>query len=356
MSNSVVSHVYRCVIDDVINQVRGEFEDMGIDEAVLQELQRSWETKVARSRVANFGFSEDGYYDEDNGEGVTIPASTAEGMGAPLSYPNVSYAQNAAAAASLASLAAGGNAMRQHMRDPGMNAPRQPQSQQDVYGLANRSMSNIGSTAPSAGKPVSTQAPGNGQLHIMHPQSTSIQLPRPNIDHHDTTESKLHIGRLNIPQNDGSADSELTTEQIDARIADLCSDESLTSPSISFTATSSTGEQLSLDSLPDNIKQLMRDAKARAIKAGALNPNVKIPQVDGEGDDNGEDDINSDLDDSDDADDDPDGGEEIEHIILCLYDKVSRTKNKWKCVLKDGIMLINGRDYLFHRSNGDFEW
>lgn len=31
----------------------------------------------------------------------------------------------------------------------------------------------------------------------------------------------------------------------------------------------------------------MRDAKARAIKAGALNPNVKIPQVDGEGDDNG---------------------------------------------------------------------
>lgn len=217
------------------------------------------------------------------------------------------YAQNAAAAASLASLAAGGNAMRQHMRDPGMNAPRQPQSQQDVYGLANRSMSNIGSTAPSAGKSVSTQAPGNGQLHIMHPQSTSIQLPRPNIDHHDTTESKLHIGRLNIPQNDGSADSELTTEvnisnvvvrilviliyvcsqQIDARIADLCSDESLTSPSISFTATSSTGEQLSLDSLPDNIKQLMRDAKARAIKAGALNPNVKIPQVDGEGDDNG---------------------------------------------------------------------
>lgn len=31
----------------------------------------------------------------------------------------------------------------------------------------------------------------------------------------------------------------------------------------------------------------MRDAKARAIKAGAIKPNVKIPQVDGEGDDNG---------------------------------------------------------------------
>jgi hypothetical protein len=32
--------VYRFIIDDVINQVRGEFEDTGIDDAVLQELQR----------------------------------------------------------------------------------------------------------------------------------------------------------------------------------------------------------------------------------------------------------------------------------------------------------------------------
>lgn len=28
------------MIDDVINQVRGDFEDMGIDESILQELQR----------------------------------------------------------------------------------------------------------------------------------------------------------------------------------------------------------------------------------------------------------------------------------------------------------------------------
>lgn len=122
------------------------------------------------------------------------------------------YAQTAAA--NLASLAAGGGAMRPpHMPDPGMNAPRPPQpSQQDVYELANRSMSNMGSTAPSAGKPVSTSAPSNGQLHIMHRQNTSIQLPRPNFDNNDTNDSKLHIGRLNIPQNDGSADSELTTQ------------------------------------------------------------------------------------------------------------------------------------------------
>jgi transcription initiation factor TFIIA large subunit len=100
----------------------------------------------------------------------------------------------------------------------------------------------------------------------------------------------------------------------------------------------------------------MIDAKEKAMKK-----NIKtrlIPQLDGEGDDEGgdEDDINSDLDDTDDEDEEGEGGEEIEHIILCLYDKVTRTKNKWKCVLKDGIMLVNGRDYLFHRATGDFEW
>jgi transcription initiation factor TFIIA large subunit len=32
--------VYRHVIDDVINQVRGDFEEMGIDDNILNELQR----------------------------------------------------------------------------------------------------------------------------------------------------------------------------------------------------------------------------------------------------------------------------------------------------------------------------
>ncbi|CAG8559434.1 5287_t:CDS:2 [Racocetra fulgida] len=67
-----------------------------------------------------------------------------------------------------------------------------------------------------------------------------------------------------------------------------------------------------------------------------------------------EDDINSDLDDSD--DDGNTEGEETQNIILCLYDKVTRTKNKWKCQLKDGIMSVNGRDYLFQKGNGDFEF
>ncbi len=41
-------------------------------------------------------------------------------------------------------------------------------------------------------------------------------------------------------------------------------------------------------------------------------------------------------------------------MVLCLYDKVQRVKNKWKCVLKDGVASIDGRDYLFAKCNGEF--
>ncbi|KAL1413094.1 transcription factor IIA subunit alpha [Vanrija albida] len=65
--------------------------------------------------------------------------------------------------------------------------------------------------------------------------------------------------------------------------------------------------------------------------------------------------IDSDLDDSDDElrDDDEgeDGDGEID-IVFCVYDKVQRVKNKWKTVFKDGMVHINGRDYLFAKCQG----
>ncbi|KAG5438832.1 hypothetical protein PCANB_002552 [Pneumocystis canis] len=67
--------------------------------------------------------------------------------------------------------------------------------------------------------------------------------------------------------------------------------------------------------------------------------------------------INSDLDSEPNSN--PEDGPEHDdsnQLVLCLYDKVQRTKNKWKCVLKDGIIGMGGKDYLFMRANGEFEW
>lgn len=104
-------------------------------------------------------------------------------------------------------------------------------------------------------------------------------------------------------------------------------------------------------------------------------PNNNIPQYDGaddavEGDKtekqdlpdlpvvapkktNQDDELGSDLDDESDA---VDEDEEIDDLLLCLYEKVNRTRNKWKCNFKSGIAHIGGHDFAFSKLNGDFEW
>ncbi|KAJ7702991.1 transcription factor IIA, alpha/beta subunit-domain-containing protein [Mycena rosella] len=67
--------------------------------------------------------------------------------------------------------------------------------------------------------------------------------------------------------------------------------------------------------------------------------------------------INSDLDDSDTEDEDlEDGAGANSEIVFCTYEKVTRVKTKWKCVLKDGMVHANGKDYLFSRCTGEFEF
>jgi transcription initiation factor TFIIA large subunit len=81
----------------------------------------------------------------------------------------------------------------------------------------------------------------------------------------------------------------------------------------------------------------------------ALQKAVRIPQLDGDSDSDDvvdEDAINSDLDDPEDDEIDNDDDDEVPQIMLCMYDKVQRTKNKWKCVLKDGVLTINGQEYV----------
>ncbi|KAK1144659.1 hypothetical protein N8T08_004963 [Aspergillus melleus] len=91
-------------------------------------------------------------------------------------------------------------------------------------------------------------------------------------------------------------------------------------------------------------------------------PKVPRPQFDGPGGDDekeedDEDAINSDLDDPDDlVAEDHDAEDSVGQVMLCTYDKVQRVKNKWKCTLKDGILTTGGKEYVFHKGQGEFEW
>ncbi|KAE9593268.1 hypothetical protein Lal_00029113 [Lupinus albus] len=61
--------------------------------------------------------------------------------------------------------------------------------------------------------------------------------------------------------------------------------------------------------------------------------------------------------DDDDLDDLEQGDDQnTHHLVLAQFDKVTRTKSRWKCTLKDGIMHINNKDILFNKATGEFDF
>uniref|UniRef100_UPI00358E5FB6 transcription initiation factor IIA subunit 1-like n=1 Tax=Myxine glutinosa TaxID=7769 RepID=UPI00358E5FB6 len=47
---------------------------------------------------------------------------------------------------------------------------------------------------------------------------------------------------------------------------------------------------------------------------------------------------------------------DVDHVVVCQFDKIHRSKNRWKFHFKDGIMNLNGWDYVFSKLFGEAEW
>ncbi|XP_055018576.1 TFIIA-alpha and beta-like factor [Boleophthalmus pectinirostris] len=47
---------------------------------------------------------------------------------------------------------------------------------------------------------------------------------------------------------------------------------------------------------------------------------------------------------------------DTDNVIVCQYDKIHRSKNRWKFHLKDGVMTYGGIDYVFSKAVGEAEW
>ncbi|KAG0293862.1 hypothetical protein BGZ98_002017 [Dissophora globulifera] len=266
MANSNVTAVYRFVIDDVITNVRRDFEDMGVDETIMHELQRSWETKIAQSRVASFQAPE--------------PVAAVE----VYPFEESGYEQPPGASTSAAApVSALGSATSTYSTPPLASYN---------YRVEQTPAANLANVAPST-------------------------LTGDNSN----TDGAADMAELEF----------MSTAELDAYVEKRFKEAREAETEVTFTLT-------------------LSDRAARKAKRDGLE-GFAIGQVDGEEDDDDDTGLGSDLDDSD-----GDMDDESDNVVLCQYDKVSRTKSKWKCVLKDGIMLINGRDYLFHKANGDFEW
>ncbi|CAH8456847.1 unnamed protein product [Dicrocoelium dendriticum] len=56
------------------------------------------------------------------------------------------------------------------------------------------------------------------------------------------------------------------------------------------------------------------------------------------------------------SDEEPEVLFESDNVVVCQYDKIQRSRNRWRFHLKDGIMVINGRDHVFQKAVGEAEW
>ncbi|KAJ1926502.1 transcription factor IIA subunit alpha [Tieghemiomyces parasiticus] len=358
MANKTTGIIYQHVINEVISAIQGEFEDHGVDEAVLQELQRSWEAKLIESRVAEFP----GMIADDEEETAApasaayyeAPASSHRASAADKQAPVTPYDQeyqpppslptaddDATAAASalpsynphtLGQVMPGGPSSAAHLANIVSSATAAEQQQH----------SHQSQPLPQQQQQHHNHQPlqGEGGFGQPQPYYQPRQAPgsaAPGPSNHPP------VGGHQFPQHDGADDDEVDDDS---------------GPSTVAVPAGHQRRQPKPSSVP------------RQRTAGTLT--LTFTQVDGEDEDaeededgalaaeeNDEDAINSDLDDSDEEDvqnEEGGGAEDTEHIILCQYDKVSRQKNRWKCVLKDGILLIDGKDYLFHKGTGEFEW
>lgn len=47
---------------------------------------------------------------------------------------------------------------------------------------------------------------------------------------------------------------------------------------------------------------------------------------------------------------------ETENVVVCQYEKVIRRANRWKFILKSGVIKLNGEEFVFGKAFGSAEW
>lgn len=336
-----VFKAYQDVINDVISNAREYFIEDGVDEAVLQELKQTWQTKLAATKAV-----------EEHKEPEKVVGSNNKII--KQDYSNgTTY-----------------NKTQQQVVQQ-MQLQQQQHFQQQQQMLNNKQV--VGQVAPNNHMP-------QGQLGQAFPEWRRVPI------------------QLTIPAAPGTGDANriLSIDVPEVFLQGHHLKSILTGQVISTTmglplmaACSFLQDHVNAAFL--NHQQSFFEMNNHQILQTELTSDDKIqrlheiPQRDGPADSSDEDDDKSD-DVSEDGEDDKENDEieedgaagaeeeplnsgddvsdadgteesfETENVIVCQYDKITRSRNRWKFHLKDGIMNLNGEDFVFQKANGDAEW
>lgn len=389
------STVYVSVIEDVISKVRDEFVNSGPGEDVLKELQGMWEAKMMQAGAVNAPIERSGAAKHPPGGPIT-----------PVHDLNVPYEGTEEYETPTADMLFPPTPMQTPIQTPlpgtGDNMYNIPTGPTDYPASGNETPSGGGGGGSSGGAGGNTEVKGGRPSPYMQPPSPWMSQ-RPPLDvniayvegrdevdrgasHQPPTQdfftassgkrkrdelpSQYQAGGF-LPQQDGAGDSasevfeiEVTggstlngkrgnsemragvlsvpskIPQLDGPIPDPY-DDVLSTPNI-YNYQGVFNEDYNIANTP----------APNDIPAGT--PAIPAPNDVGEDDDD-EPPLNEN---DDDELDDVDQGEELntQHLVLAQFDKVTRTKSRWKCTLKDGIMHINNKDILFNKATGEFDF
>ena len=283
MSSSEASKIYELIVETVINEVREDFENTGVDEQTLQDLKRNWKIKLSETNVAKFSWDTDG--------------TVAD----PLQPPELVVKQE---------------------EEPGLMLPNLENNDVNNNESSNNSSSNSNSNNNNT-----NDNNNNSNANSDDPNAASRQ----------------------DPANTGSAENGVASQEVHVKpdpenLTDTLNIQGLNGGELPQGARITVG--LELNGNDTDIKPAVgtdvRSREKQAKRSALLDT----------------DEVGSELDDSDDdylisegEDDGPD-----ENMMLCLYEKVTRTKARWKCSLKDGVVTINRKDYTFQKAQVEAEW
>lgn len=360
------------MIEDVINDVRDIFLDDGVDEQVLMELKTLWENKLMQSRAV------DGFHSEEQQLLLQVQQQHQPQQQQHHHHHHHQQAQ------------------------PQQTVPQQAQTQQvlipasqqaaapqvivpDSKLIQHMNASNMSAAAtaatlalPAGVTPVQQILTNSGQLlQVVRAANGAQYIFQP--------QQSVVLQQQVIPQMQPGGVQAPVIQQVLTPLPGGISPQTgviIQPQQILFT-----GNKTQV--IPTTVAA-PTPAQAQIPATGQQQPQAQpaqqqaplVLQVDGTGDTSSEEDEDEeeDYDDDEEEDKEKDGAEDgqveeeplnseddvsdeegqelfdTENVVVCQYDKIHRSKNKWKFHLKDGIMNLNGRDYIFSKAIGDAEW
>ncbi|KAI4485366.1 hypothetical protein M0804_006871 [Polistes exclamans] len=368
LSQTSVLRLYNTVIEDVIAGVRESFIDEGVDEQVLLELKQIWETKLMSSKAVELN---------PEPQEPQVPQLNTH-----KSVPGNKVSQQ--------------TQQQQQQPTPQQSQPQQQQQQhqQPQQSQQHQQQPSQQQTSHSSSTPLQHQNAPVQQVVTTTPpavldRQVPIQITLP--PQPGTRDSQQRILTIQVPASaiQGNQLHTILTGPIISAAMGLPADVAGTLLQQHVNSTFLGHPTLSPIQVNQPLQVVTQNTNNVVSQRSVQGQQNNIAQLDGtlgalgdssdedeEEEEEDNDDDDEDLDDKEEeendeatareeeplnseddvTDDDPSDLFDTDNVVVCQYDKITRSRNKWKFYLKDGIMNLSGKDYVFQKANGDAEW